>query len=133
MCWSNTLSSIHADSGQWSSTCSSDAPLGARRTRHLARIRRSASGTGTTGLVGYHRNEQRAGDHERNPSRPLRRALPPLWSAIPVRWVSVLMAQNGRSARRTGPGGRVVIITWERRGSEPADLPASYYIADAGA
>ena len=27
----------------------------------------------------------------------------------------------------------MVITTWERRASEPADLPASYAIADAGA
>ena len=36
-------------------------------------------------------------------------------------------------ARVLRPGGRAVITTWERRGSGPADLPASYAIADAGA
>lgn len=36
-------------------------------------------------------------------------------------------------ARVLRPGGRVVITTWERRGSHPGDLPASYSIADAGA
>ncbi len=36
-------------------------------------------------------------------------------------------------ARVLRPDGRVVITTWERRGSEPADLPAPYSIADAGA
>ena len=36
-------------------------------------------------------------------------------------------------ARVLRPGGRAVITTWERRGSEPADLPATYAIADADA
>jgi ubiquinone/menaquinone biosynthesis C-methylase UbiE len=36
-------------------------------------------------------------------------------------------------ARVLRPGGRVVITTWERRGSDPGDLPAAYSIADAGA
>jgi len=36
-------------------------------------------------------------------------------------------------ARVLRPGGRAVITTWERRGSEPADLPAGYSIADAAA
>ena len=36
-------------------------------------------------------------------------------------------------ARVLRPGGRVVITTWERRGNEPAELPASYGIVDAGA
>jgi len=36
-------------------------------------------------------------------------------------------------ARVLRPGGRAVITTWERRGSEPADLPPVYSIADAAA
>lgn len=36
-------------------------------------------------------------------------------------------------ARVLRPGGRVVVTTWERRGGKPADLPANYTIADAGA
>jgi ubiquinone/menaquinone biosynthesis C-methylase UbiE len=36
-------------------------------------------------------------------------------------------------ARVLRPGGRVVVTTWERRGTGPADLPAVYSIADAAA
>jgi SAM-dependent methyltransferase len=35
-------------------------------------------------------------------------------------------------ARVLRPGGRAVITTWERRGSESADLPPVYSISDAG-
>ena len=43
---------------------------------------------------------------------------------------SRLLREIARVLRR---GGRAVLTTWERRGSEPADLPPVYSIADAGA
>ncbi len=36
-------------------------------------------------------------------------------------------------ARVMRPGGRVAITTWERRGTGPADLPATYSMADVAA